>query len=141
MMRTKIVQSLLVASLATLGANAFAQYAAPPEPTPGQPQPITGTTSNGSSVVVTPPSTMTAPSPAPYTAPGMTSQYNSQFNTNDNQVRAYQSARQACAALPLAQQTACNADADSRSSAIDPKCEKLSGEALADCLHGADHGG
>ncbi len=137
MMRTKIVQSLLVASLATLGANAFAQNAAP---TPDQAQPLTGTTQYGSPVGATP-STAPAPSPAPYTAPGMNSQYNSQLNTSGDQVRAYQNARQACEGLPLAQQAACNNDANSRSSAIDSKCEKLSGSALADCLQGADHGG
>jgi hypothetical protein len=71
----------------------------------------------------------------------MNSQYNSQFNTSEDQVRAYQNARQACAGLPLAQQTACNSAADTRSSAIDAKCEKLSGAALAECLQGADHGG
>jgi hypothetical protein len=144
MMRTTIVQALLVASLATLGASVSAQNATPREPTPGQAQPLTGTTQNGSPVGST-----------PSTEPGMNSQYNTQFNTNspypqstptmsqqwpDDQMKAYFDARQACTGQPLTQQAACNDAVNSRFSAIDAKCQKLSGAALAECLRGADHG-
>lgn len=144
MMRNPIVQSLLVASLATLGTIASAENATPREPTPGQAQPLTGNTQNGSPVDTT-----------PSTSPNTNSQYGTQFNPNapyllstptispqftNDQMKAYWDARQACAGQPMAQQASCNNDADNRFSGIDPKCHKLSGPALADCLQGVDHG-
>src|SRR5258705_5118647 len=113
MSRNTIVRSLLVASLATLAASAGAQYATP-APTPDQAQPLTGTTQSGS----------------------MNSQSNTQYNTIlptapqqgiDDQMKAYQDARRACAGQSLAQQTACNEDANTRFGAVDSKCQKLSG--------------
>jgi hypothetical protein len=80
----------------------------------------------------------------------MDSQPNTQYNTilptapqrgADDQMKAYQDARRACAGQPQAQQTACNDDANTRFGAVDSKCQKMSGAALADCLQGADHGG
>jgi hypothetical protein len=139
MMRNTILQSLIVASLVTLATSAGAQNATPREPTPGQDQPLTGITQNGSPV-----GTM------PSTAPAMDSQSNPQYNTilptppqrsTDDQMKAYQDARQACAGQPLAQQAACNDDANGRFGAVDPKCQRVSGSALTDCLRGADHGG
>ena len=91
----------------------------------------------------------------PSTAPEMNSQYGTQFNANapylqstprispqfaNDQMKAYWDARQACAGQPVTQQAACNNDADNRFSAVDPKCHKLSGSALAECLQGVDHG-
>jgi len=141
MMRNMILQSLLVASLATIVGSAGAQNATPREPTPGQAQPLTGVTQNGSPVGTT-----------PSTAPAANSQYNTNssgwqstpatgLRPTDDSMGAYQDARQACASQPIGQQIACTNDVNNRFSAPDPKCEKLSGSALADCLHGADHGG
>src|SRR6266851_4441760 len=105
MPRNTIVRSLLVASLATLAASAGAQNATP---TPGQAQPLTGTTQNGS----------------------MDSQSNTQYNTilptapqqgMDDQMKAYQDARRACAGQAQAQQAACNDDANTRFGAVDSK--------------------
>ena len=136
MMRNKLVQSLLVASLATLAATAGAQNATPREPTPGQVQP-----QNGSPV-----GTTTA------TEPAITPQYNanlpywqstpgSRARFSDDQMSAYIDARQACAGQPLTQQAPCNDDVNARFGAVDAKCQKLAGQALVDCVHGADHGG
>ncbi len=136
MTRNKLLQALLVASLTTLAASAGAQNATPREPTPGQVQP-----QNGSPIGA-----------APSTAPGINPQYNpdpqnwqstpaSPTRVTDDQAKTYLDARQACAAQPLLQQTACNDEVTSRFGAIDAKCQKLSGAALADCVHGVDHGG
>src|SRR5439155_8647053 len=125
MSRNTILQSLLVASLASLAASAGAQYVTPP-PT------------------VTPAPTVVTPAPTP------DAQSSAQYNTIlpmapqqgiDDQMKAYQDARQTCAGQPLAQQTACNEDANTRFGAVDSKCQKLSGAALAEWLQGADHGG
>jgi hypothetical protein len=134
MKRNRLLQALLVGSLATLaaGAGAQTQNATPREPTPAQVQP-----QNGSPVGTTPP--MTAPSinsqQSWQTTPGSPAQATSE------QARSYLAARQACDALPILQQGACNDDVSSRFSSIDAKCQKLSGAALIDCVHGDDHGG
>ena len=133
MTRNKLIESLLVASLATLAATAGAQNAAPREPTPGQVQP-----QNGSPVGTTEPAInpqYNANSPYSQPMPG------SQAGLFDDQVQAYLDARQACASQPLLQQGACNDDVNSRFSSVDMKCQKLSGQALVDCVHGADRGG
>ncbi len=57
-----------------------------------------------------------------------------------DQVQGYIDARKACDSQPISQVTTCNNDVNSRFSSIDAKCQKLSGAALVDCVHGADHG-
>jgi hypothetical protein len=52
----------------------------------------------------------------------------------------YRSARASCASMPAAQQASCTDAANKKFSAVDAKCQKLDGPALADCLKGADHG-
>ncbi|MEP6941852.1 MAG: hypothetical protein ABI981_02885 [Betaproteobacteria bacterium] len=131
-MRNKLLNSLLAASLATLTVSALAENATPREPTPGQANPITGTTQNGSPVGTT-------PSTAPM-SPGMNSQGTRARMTNE-QVRAYMDARQACSTQTGAQMQTCTDEANRKFSSVDPKCQKVSGPALADCLKGADHGG
>lgn len=144
-MRNKLLNSLMAATIATIAVSAVAQNATPREPTPGQAAPITGTTQNGSPVGTT-------PSTAPM-SPGMNSQYNTTPGSNMNgtmtgtnarmtneQMREYIEARRACSLQTGAQAQACNDAANARFTAVDPKCQKLAGQALADCLHGADHG-
>jgi hypothetical protein len=145
-MRNKLLNSLMAAAIATITVSAVAQNATPREPTPGQAAPITGTTQNGSPVGTTP---STSP-----TSPGMNSQYNtttpgSTMNnmapgTNarmtNEQMREYIEARRACSLQTGAQAQACNDAANARFTSVDPKCQKLAGQALADCLRGADHG-
>jgi len=143
-MRNKLLNSLMVASIATIAVSAAAQNATPREPTPGQAQPITGTTQNGSPVGTTPSTTPTSP--------GMNSQYNTttpnmnattpgtRARLTSDQMREYIEARRACAAQTGTQAQACNDAANARFSSVDPKCQKLAGPALADCLRGADHG-
>ena len=52
----------------------------------------------------------------------------------------YKAARRACDGMPMAQQESCNNAANKKYSSIDPKCQKVSGAALDDCIRGADHG-
>ncbi|HEY1460131.1 MAG TPA: hypothetical protein VGH59_08760 [Casimicrobiaceae bacterium] len=141
-MRNKLLNSLMAATFATLAVSAVAQNATPREPTPGQAQPLTGNTQNGSTVGTTP---STNP-----TSPGMNSQYNTTTpgmgNTTNarmtnEQMREYIEARRACSLQTGAQAQACNDATNARFTAVDPKCQKLAGPALADCLRGADHGG
>ena len=129
-MRSKLLNTLLAASLATLTVSAFAQNATPREPTPGQANPITGTPQNGSPVGTT-------PSAAPM-KPGM--QPGTRARLTDEQIRGYIDARQACSTQTGPALQACNDEANKKFSSVDPKCQKVSGTALADCLKGADRG-
>ena len=57
---------------------------------------------------------------------------------NDPQLRAYMSARQGCAGLPLSQQARCQVEANAKFPTIDADCQKLAGVALSDCLRTRD---
>lgn len=133
MRKASLVQALIIASFATVVAEAGAQNATPRELPPGAPPGTSG--QNGTPAGV-----------APYgTPPGMDnsgrgSTVTAPFNTSNRDVRAYMDARQACLSRPASQQAACNQEVNSYFGSINPKCQKLNGDALADCLHGADHG-
>ena len=60
---------------------------------------------------------------------------------SDTDIRSYKEARGACDRLVGAQQNTCRTQFASTWSQVDPKCQKVSGSALDDCLKGADHGG
>ena len=60
---------------------------------------------------------------------------------SDADIRTYKEARGACDRLVGAQQNTCRTEFASTWSQVDPKCQKVSGSALDDCLKGADHGG
>ena len=75
--------------------------------------------------------------------PGLNSQSNTMAprgRMTNEQVRAYTDARQACSTQTGAAMQTCNDEANRKFSSVDPKCQKVSGAALADCLKGADHG-
>src|SRR5438045_410303 len=98
MSRNTIVQSLLVASLASLAASAGAQYVTPPPTVTPAP------------TVVTPAPTVVTPAPTPDAQPS--TQYNTILPMApqqgiDDQMKAYQDARRACDGQPLTQQSAC----------------------------------
>lgn len=142
-MQSKLLQALLVASFAVAAGSASAQNATPREPTPGQASPTTGVTQNGSPVGQ--PSS-TTPSGTQYGSPagnagtmGSTGSMTTNRMSADD-IRAYMDARQACASQPATAQDACNDAANKRFTSVDPKCQKLSGSALGDCLRGADRG-
>jgi len=53
---------------------------------------------------------------------------------------SYLEARRACDNQPIAQRASCEDAVNGRFTGIDPKCQKLSGTALEECVHGADRG-
>ena len=53
---------------------------------------------------------------------------------------SYIEARRACDNQPMTQRASCEDAVNERFTGIDPKCQKLSGIALEECVHGADHG-
>jgi hypothetical protein len=53
---------------------------------------------------------------------------------------SYIEARRACDNQPMAQRMSCEDAVNERFTGIDPKCQKLSGTALEECVHGADRG-
>ena len=132
MVRSRVTHVLMAASLATLAASAGAQqYGSPAE---------------GNAAVVMPDSTS---STTVYVLPDGNRAYPtgrypesrwSQYDANTDQMRAYMDARQYCASLNPVEQFKCDQDTRGRFGSIDFKCEKLSGPALSDCLHGDDHG-
>jgi hypothetical protein len=124
-MRNRLLVALVAASVVTAAAEVGAQNATPREAPPGNP--TVNSTLNGSPVGTTPNRA------ADYTT-------NSGWIDND-QMRAYIDARNACAAQLPDRQAACDNRANERFPSVDSKCQKLSGSALDDCLHGADHGG
>jgi hypothetical protein len=116
-MKRQLIQTFIVGSFAAIAFNAGAQYTSP-----------SGTAQNP------PAGTMTSPS-------GTNAMTNTRTRMTDDQIREYMNARNACASQPAPQQESCNSDLNKRFSSVDSKCQKLTGPALADCLHGADHGG
>ena len=134
-MKRQLLRTLIIASFATMAANAGAENATPRElpsatPTPG--------TQNGSPAEA-PPATTYQPTinayPPTDNAPGM------RGRMTEQQVREYMDARRACDSQPVPQSASCTNDVNKKYSSVDAKCQKLSGPALADCLKGADHGG
>jgi hypothetical protein len=128
MMRQKILNALLIASFGAVAATASAQTSAPQNDTPRNAPagttaaPPAGTTSGG---------TM-APSPAIH-APGTTMD-----RSVPTDMSGYKGARAACDKQPVASKDQCRTELNLRYSAVSPKCQKLSGTALDDCLKGAD---
>ena len=132
MMRKKILNALLIASFGAVAATAGAQTTAPQQndtprnaPTGTTAAPAAGTTSGG---------TM-APGNPSMSAPG--SAMDSSVPTD---MSGYKAARAACDKQPLTSKDQCRTSLNTRYSAVAPKCQKLSGNALDDCLKGADTG-
>ena len=132
MVRSRMTQVLMAASFATLAASAGAQqYGSPAQ---GNAVVVVPDNGSGTTVYVLPDSNRAYP----------TGNYPdtrwSQYDANTDQMRAYMDARQYCASLNPVEQFKCDQDTRSRFGSFDFKCEKLSGPALSDCLHGDDHG-
>jgi len=83
--------------------------------------------------------TTTSPAAGP-----ATEQYRTQAPTSPGSYQSgpstYIEARRACDNQPVTQRVSCENAVNERFSSIDPKCKKLSGLALDECLHGADRG-
>jgi hypothetical protein len=61
-------------------------------------------------------------------------------STVPKDMRGYKSARAACDTQPMDSREKCWNTLNTRYSSLAPKCQKLSGAALDDCLKGADTG-
>ena len=133
MTRQRILNALLIASFGAMAATGAAQTPTAPaqDNTPKTAPagntaapPTAGTT--GSSYGGT-----TAPSDSTIKAPGT-----AMDSSAPTSMSGYKSARAACDKQPLKDQ--CRTELNQRFSSVAPKCQKLSGNALDDCLKGAD---
>jgi hypothetical protein len=132
-MRRKILATLLIASFGAMAATASAQNTAPnnsprnapvgttmPAPADGSADPASG-----------------ARNPA-----GTTLQQPGIMDSTSlpTSMTGYKSARAACDQQPVSSKVQCQNAVNARYSGVAPKCQKLSGAALDDCLKGADTG-
>jgi hypothetical protein len=132
MMRQKILNTLLIASFGAMAATATAQTTYPAQNNTPQNAPV-GTTA-------VPPTSgtsggMMAPSDSTMKAPGT-----AMDSSVPTDMKGYKNARTACDKQPLDSRDQCRTTLNTRYSAVAPKCQKLSGSALDDCLKGADTG-
>ena len=118
-MRCQSIQALVVALFAAIAFNVGAQTSTP------------STTPYGAQ------GTPSTTAPAATGTMGTTGTYT---RMTSDQIREYVAARKSCNALPASQQPRCNNDLNQKFGSVDPKCQKLSDAALADCLRGADRG-
>jgi hypothetical protein len=132
MIRQKLLHTLLAASFAALAMTAAAQTTAPAQNNGPRNAPVgdaaaapLGGAPAGTMAPANP--AMNAPTPA------MGSDMPRDMST-------YKSARAACDKEPMTGQEQCRNTLNTRYSGFAPKCQKLSGSALDDCLKGADHG-
>jgi hypothetical protein len=76
-----------------------------------------------------------APSDSTMKAPGT-----AMDSTAPTDMSSYKAARAACDKQPLNSRDQCRVTINTRYASLSPKCQKLSGSALDDCLKGADTG-
>jgi hypothetical protein len=134
MTRQRILNALLIASFGAMAATGAAQT---PTTTPAQnntprnaPVGDTAAPPAGGTMGSTSGGTM-APSDSTIKAPGT-----AMDSTAPTSMSGYRAARAACDKQPLKDQ--CRTELNQRFSSVAPKCQKLSGNALDDCLKGAD---
>ena len=129
MTRQKILNVLLIASFGAVAATAGAQTTPAQNNTPRNAP--TGTTT------AAPPTGdaygTTAPSDSTMKAPGTAMDSNLPTDMS-----GYKAARAACDKQPLSSRDQCRTTLNGRYGSLAPKCQKLSGSALDDCLKGAD---
>ena len=129
MIRQRILNTLLIATFGAMAATAAAQTAAPAQnntprnaPVGNTAAPPTGGTSGG----------LMAPSDSTMNTP--------MDSSVPKDMRGYKSARAACDKQPMDSREKCWNSLNTGYSSLAPKCQKLSGSALDDCLKGADTG-
>jgi hypothetical protein len=132
MMHKRILHTLLAASLGALAMTAAAQTGAPMQndsprnaPVGDAVAPPVGGTPSGVTAPANP--AMNAPAPA-------------MGSDMPRDMSGYKKARDACDAGAMTGQEQCRNTLNLRYSGFAPKCQKLTGSALDDCLKGADHG-
>jgi len=132
MLRSRMTQALMAASFAALAASVGAQqYVTPPPPNSVV---VVPDNTSGRTVYVLPDGSR-ANTPGSYPA-----NRSSTYDLNIDRGRATMDSRPYCASLNPVEQFKCDQETRSRIGSMDFKCEKLSGPALSDCLHGDDHG-
>jgi hypothetical protein len=132
MIRQKLLHTLLAASFAALAMTATAQTTAPAQNNGPRNAPVgdaaaapLGGAPGGTMAPANP--AMNAPTPA-------------MGSDMPRDMSGYRTARAACDKESMAGQEQCRNTLNTRYSGFAPKCQKLSGSALDDCLKGADHG-
>jgi hypothetical protein len=123
----KFAQTLVVVSMGAFAIAANAQNNTPRDNPAGTN--TFNTTQQGTQ-------TGTTNSTAPSGSMGM-QKYRS---LSDSDMHNYKTGWAACDKTAGADQTTCRTKFASTWSQVDPKCQKVSGSALDDCLKGADHG-
>jgi hypothetical protein len=135
MFRRKMLNVLLATSVAAFAVTAAAQTSGqnntPRNAPTGTPAPAVGTSPSSMGTPAT--SGLSAPSTGVTTNTGMAGDM-------PKDMSGYKAARAACVSGPAANQDQCRTTLNTRYSSIDPKCQKLLGSALDECLKGADRG-
>lgn len=133
-MRQRILHTLLAASFGALAITATAQTTAPTQNNTPRNAPVgdavvapVGAANSGGMMAPGYPA-MNAPTPA-------------MDADLPHDMSGYKTARTACDKESMAGQEQCRTKLNTRYSGVAPKCQKLSGSALDDCLKGADTGG
>jgi len=128
MTRQKILNALLIASFGAVAATAGAQTYNTPQnaPTGNTAAPPPATAGSGDTA---------APSDSTMKAPGT-----AMDSTAPTDISTYKAERAACDKQPLNSRDQCRVTLNARYASLAPKCQKLSGSALDDCLKGADTG-
>lgn len=135
-MRQRILATLLIASFGAMAATASAQTT-PSAPNNSPRNAPVGTTVAPSTDGSADPSYGAATPPA---NSGMSAPGTMNNNGLPSGMGGYKSARAACEKQPMASQEQCRVAINTRYSGVAPKCQKLLGSALDDCLKGADTG-
>jgi hypothetical protein len=131
----KFAKTLLVVSMGAFAIAANAQNNTPRDNPAGTS--TNNTTQQGTSTGTTP---STAPSGSMMNN-GMSNGGTMKYRAlNDADMKSYKSGWAACGKMNGGDQTACRTKFGSTWSQVDPKCQKVSGMELDNCLKGADHG-
>jgi len=140
-MKSRLLQTLLVASFGAMAITATAQNATPRDNPAGT---NTNQTAPQNGTQPAPPSAV--PSGTGYgtsgtMAPGTANSTTTFKRLSDADTRAYKEGRAACdRQLAGAAQDTCRTQFASKWASVDPKCQKVAaGAALDECLKGSDH--
>ena len=137
MTRQKILNAMLIATFGAVAATAAAQTPAAQQndtprnaPTGTAAEPAVGSPAPSSGYGGT-----TTPTDSTMKAPGTAIDRGAPTDMS-----GYKAARAACDKQPLNSRDQCRVTLNGRYASLAPKCQKLSGSALDDCLKGADTG-
>ena len=123
-MKTKFAQTLLVAAIGAFAIAASAQNATPRD------------NPAGTNLNSTAPQNGTQTGTTPSTA--MDSGMKKYRPLSESDMKSYKSGWTACDGMTGADQTTCRTKFTSAWTQVDPKCQKVSGAALDECLKGND---